>query len=138
MDSQTEPPPETVESGIQPELSIIFVPNEEADQSSNTESGNKQLGRFLRQISTQTNLETRYTKRSEFVRPKNGDLAIVFSYWNGSGHRRDTRMKKGSTIVQFLAEALEILRKDFTELKSASAESLMFVKEDLIIPHFYA
>uniref|UniRef100_A0A914UIU6 Protein FAM50 homolog n=1 Tax=Plectus sambesii TaxID=2011161 RepID=A0A914UIU6_9BILA len=137
MDAQTEPPPETVDSGIQPELSIIFVPNEETDQLSNTESGNKQLGRFLRQISTQTDQETRDTKRSEFKRAKNGDLAIVFSYWNGSGHRRDTQIKEDSTIGQFLAKVLEILRKDFTELKVVKAENLMFVKADSIIPHFY-
>lgn len=46
-------------------------------------------------------------------------------------------MNKGHTIHQFLQKALEILRKDFNELKAASADSLMFVKEDLIIPHFY-
>uniref|UniRef100_A0A914WYA9 Protein FAM50 homolog n=1 Tax=Plectus sambesii TaxID=2011161 RepID=A0A914WYA9_9BILA len=137
MDAQTEPAPETVETGIQPELSIIFVANEETDQLSNTESGNEQLWRFLRQMSTQTDQETRDTKRSEFKRRKNDDLGIAFSYWNGSGHRRDTQIKEDSTIGQFLAKVLEILRKDFTELKVVKAENLMFVKADSIIPHFY-
>ena len=44
-------------------------------------------------------------------RQKSEDMNIAFSYWDGSGHRRDTQMKKGSSIGQFLAKALEILRK---------------------------
>ncbi|VDO78519.1 unnamed protein product [Soboliphyme baturini] len=46
-------------------------------------------------------------------------------------------MRKGNSIHQFLQKAVETLRKDFNELKTASTDSLMFVKEDLIIPHFY-
>lgn len=68
---------------------------------------------------------------------KNEPINIAFSYWDGSGHRRDFKMNKGNTIHQFLQKALEVLRKDFNELRAASADSLMFVKEDLIIPHFY-
>ncbi|GCC42218.1 hypothetical protein chiPu_0026003, partial [Chiloscyllium punctatum] len=44
-------------------------------------------------------------------------------------------MKKGNTIQQFLQKGLEILRKDFSELRSAGVEQLMYIKEDLIIPH---
>ncbi|XP_026517573.1 protein FAM50 homolog [Terrapene carolina triunguis] len=44
-------------------------------------------------------------------------------------------MKKGNTMQQFLQKALEILRKDFSELRSAGVEQLMYIKEDLIIPH---
>merc|ERR1712179_709886 len=43
-------------------------------------------------------------------------------------------MKKGQTIYQFLQKALEVLRPDFADLKSVSADQLMYVKEDLIIP----
>ena len=46
-------------------------------------------------------------------------------------------MKKGTTIANFLQRALEILRKEFSELRIATTDHLMFVKEDLIIPHFY-
>ena len=38
-------------------------------------------------------------------------------------------MLKGHTIHHFLTTALDILRKDFNELKTLSADSLMFVKE---------
>ncbi|CAJ0930750.1 unnamed protein product [Ranitomeya imitator] len=59
-------------------------------------------------------------------------------YWDGSGHRRTVKMKKGNTMQQFLQKALEILRKDFSELRSAGVEQLMYIKEDLIIPHHHS
>lgn len=68
---------------------------------------------------------------------KNEEINVAFAYWDGSSHRRDLRMKKGNTISQFLARALEILKREFSELRPAVTENLMFVKEDLIIPHFY-
>ncbi|KAK1346327.1 hypothetical protein QTO34_000181 [Cnephaeus nilssonii] len=49
-----------------------------------------------------------------------------------------TQMKKGNTMQQFLQKALEILRKDFSELRSAGVEQLMYIKEDLIIPHHHS
>uniref|UniRef100_A0A4W3GEJ0 FAM50A/XAP5 C-terminal domain-containing protein n=1 Tax=Callorhinchus milii TaxID=7868 RepID=A0A4W3GEJ0_CALMI len=45
------------------------------------------------------------------------DIEITFSYWDGSGHRKTVKMKKGNTIQQFLQKGLEILRKDFSELR---------------------
>ena len=44
-------------------------------------------------------------------------------------------MKKGNTIYQFLQKSLEFLRKEFNELKCITADNLMYIKEDLIIPH---
>uniref|UniRef100_A0A8C0HE45 Family with sequence similarity 50 member B n=1 Tax=Chelonoidis abingdonii TaxID=106734 RepID=A0A8C0HE45_CHEAB len=66
------------------------------------------------------------------------EIEITFSYWDGSGHRRTVKMKKGNTMQQFLQKALEILRKDFSELRSAGVEQLMYIKEDLIIPHHHS
>lgn len=68
---------------------------------------------------------------------KEEEIEITFSYWDGSGHRRVVRMKKGNSIYQFLQACMETLRKDFNELRSISADQLMYVKEDLIIPHHY-
>lgn len=68
---------------------------------------------------------------------KEEEIEITFSYWDGSGHRKVVRMKKGNSIYQFLQACLETLRKDFNELRSISADQLMYVKEDLIIPHHY-
>ncbi|EJW89043.1 XAP5 protein [Wuchereria bancrofti] len=68
---------------------------------------------------------------------KNEEINIAFVYWDGSSHRKDLKMKKGNTISQFLVRALELLKREFSETRAAVPESLMFVKEDLIIPHFY-
>lgn len=32
---------------------------------------------------------------------------------------------------------MELLRKEFSELKTVMADQLMYVKEDLILPHHY-
>ncbi|KAI6218284.1 Protein FAM50-like protein [Aphelenchoides besseyi] len=68
---------------------------------------------------------------------KNEEINIAFVYFDGSSHRRDTKMKKGATIGQLLQKATEMFRREFTELRTATTESLMFIKEDLILPHFY-
>ena len=60
-------------------------------------------------------------------------LNVVYSYWDGSGHRREAIVTKGSTIGAFLESARRSLVADFAELKTS--DSLIFVKEDLIIPH---
>lgn len=68
---------------------------------------------------------------------KDQDITITFSYWDGSGHRRSAVMKKGNSIYQFLQKCLDVLRKEFSELKTVMADQLMYVKEDLILPHHY-
>lgn len=83
---------------------------------------------------------------------KNEEITVAYAYWDGSSHRKNMRVKKGSTISQCLGRAIEVtkltdvliisvglqaLKKEFSELKSCTPENLMFVKEDLIIPHFY-
>lgn len=65
------------------------------------------------------------------------EIEVVYSYWDGSGHRRSIKMKKGNSIQQFLQLALETLRKEFNELKLATVDQLMYVKEDLVIAHHY-
>jgi protein FAM50 len=67
-------------------------------------------------------------------RVKNEDLEVVYSYWDGSGHRRVLRLKKGSTIGKFLELAKQQLVGEFKELRSTNSEDLLYVKEDLIIP----
>jgi len=68
---------------------------------------------------------------------KSEEIDITYSYWDGSGHRRQVRMRKGSSIHQFLQKCLEQLRREFNELKTASVDQLMYVKEDLIVAHHY-
>mmetsp|Transcript_12000 Transcript_12000/g.31749 ORF Transcript_12000/g.31749 Transcript_12000/m.31749 type:complete len:365 (-) Transcript_12000:40-1134(-) len=75
-----------------------------------------------------------YTKEQEIM--KHEKLEIVYSYWDGSGHRRSTVVEKGFNIGHFLAKAKSELEKvDFPELRGVSTESLLYVKEDLILPH---
>lgn len=59
------------------------------------------------------------------------DIEITYSYWDGSGHRKSVVCKKGDTIANFL----EKCRQQFPELRGVSVDNLMYVKEDLIIPH---
>ncbi|KAG8036755.1 hypothetical protein G9C98_004077 [Cotesia typhae] len=68
---------------------------------------------------------------------KEEEIEITFSYWDGSGHRRSVFMKKGNSIYQLLQRCLEVLRREFSELKTVMADQLMYVKEDLILPHHY-
>lgn len=71
---------------------------------------------------------------NEQERRKNELVNITYSYWDGSGHRRVLRCKKGTTIGRFLS----MVQTQFKELRNVSANDLVFIKEDLIIPHHYS
>ena len=62
-------------------------------------------------------------------------LEITYSYWDGSGHRRVVNVTKGDTIGSFLETVRKDLLQEFKELNSISSDALLYVKEDLIIPH---
>lgn len=62
---------------------------------------------------------------------KQEDVEITYSYWDGNGHRKEVTCKKGDTIAMFL----EKCRNQFPELRAVSVDNLMYIKEDLIIPH---
>ncbi|CEH15338.1 Uncharacterized conserved protein XAP-5 [Ceraceosorus bombacis] len=64
---------------------------------------------------------------------KKEEIEITYSYWDGSGHRRSVKCLKGDSVAQFL----EKCRQQFTELRTQSVDNLMYIKEDLIIPHHY-
>jgi len=61
-------------------------------------------------------------------------LEIVYSYWDGSGHRRTVTCHKGDSISQFLELVRKDLSKEFREMQNVSSEALLYIKEDLIIP----
>ncbi|KAH8107135.1 XAP5, circadian clock regulator-domain-containing protein [Cristinia sonorae] len=75
--------------------------------------------------------------RQEWLRKqdemKKEEIEITYSYWDGSGHRKSVTCKKGDDIATFL----EKCRQQFPELRGVSVDNLMYVKEDLIIPHHY-
>lgn len=103
-----------------PDVDTSFLPDREREETENT------LREELRQqwVVQQATL-------------KDQEITITFSYWDGSGHRRSAVMKKGHSIYQFLQKCLDVLRPEFTELKTVMADQLMYVKEDLILPHHY-
>ena len=62
-------------------------------------------------------------------------LEVVYSYWDGSGHRKTLTLEKGTSIETFLIMVRDQCSEEFRELRAAPADSLMYIKEDLIIPH---
>jgi protein FAM50 len=104
-----------------PEVDTSFLPDREREEAEN------KLREELRQ---------EWVEKQAAI--KEEEIEITFSFWDGSGHRKSIKQKKGNSIYQFLQKALdEILRKEFPELKTVTADSLMYVKEDLILPHHY-
>ncbi|CAM5131750.1 unnamed protein product [Natator depressus] len=144
-----ELPPKKRKLGKNPDVDTSFLPDRDREEEEN------RLREELRQ---------EWEAKQEKI--KSEEIEITFSYWDGSGHRRTVKMKKGNTMQQFLQKALEILRKDFSELRlrggvagaganwggglrlaflttaphprSAGVEQLMYIKEDLIIPHHHS
>ncbi|KAH8953452.1 hypothetical protein BDL97_08G028400 [Sphagnum fallax] len=72
---------------------------------------------------------------SEQERIRNEPLEITYSYWDGAGHRRVLQVRKGDSIAEFLRAVQHQLAAEFREIRTASVENLLYVKEDLIIPH---
>jgi protein FAM50 len=77
-------------------------------------------------------LELEWKKRQESM--KEEQLEIVYSYWDGSGHRRTVVVKKGDSIAEFLENVRQDLSREFREMQSISSDALIYVKEDLILP----
>ncbi|KAL3690528.1 hypothetical protein R1sor_018336 [Riccia sorocarpa] len=78
-------------------------------------------------------LRKQWLKEQERIR--NEPLEITYSYWDGAGHRRVIQVRKGDTIAEFLRAVQQQLASEFREIRTASVENLLYVKEDLIIPH---
>jgi protein FAM50 len=71
----------------------------------------------------------------EQERIKNEMLQVTYSYWDGTGHRREVRIRKGTTIGRFLEIVRQELGKEFKNVLTRSSDTLMYVKEDIILPH---
>ncbi|KAJ6623510.1 XAP5, circadian clock regulator-domain-containing protein [Mycena sp. CBHHK59/15] len=76
-------------------------------------------------------LRQEWLKKQEEI--KNEEIEVTYSFWDGSGHRKSVACKKGDEISSFL----EKCRQQFPELRGVSTDNLMYIKEDLIIPHHY-
>ncbi|KAJ3296902.1 hypothetical protein HK104_001053 [Borealophlyctis nickersoniae] len=76
-------------------------------------------------------LRAEWLERQEKI--KQEKILITYSYWDGTGHRKSVEVTKGNTIGQFL----EACRLQWHELRGVHVDNLMYIKEDLIIPHHY-
>jgi len=78
-------------------------------------------------------LEKEWKKRQ--IEMKKEKLQITYSYWDGSGHRRSCTISKGESVGEFLDIVRKELCRDFRELSRVGSDALLYVKEDLILPH---
>ncbi|OQR97102.1 hypothetical protein ACHHYP_12727 [Achlya hypogyna] len=62
-------------------------------------------------------------------------LTVSYSYWDGAGHRRELTVEKATPIGKFLELVRKDLAAEFPDVRTVSVDNLMYIKEDLIIPH---
>ncbi|KDD76722.1 XAP5 circadian clock regulator protein [Helicosporidium sp. ATCC 50920] len=103
--------------GKDPSVRADFLPDRERD---------------LAEAALREQLRTEWLAKQSAIKAE--PLEITFSYYNGTGHRRSIQVLKGDTVGKFVASALEQLAQQFRELRVASPGSLMYVKEDVILP----
>jgi len=106
--------------GKNPDVDTSFLPDKEREQEERIET--ERLRQEWHEMQEQQKAQ---------------EIEVVYSYWDGSGHRKKCVVKQGDTIQTFLHTILRELRGSFDELKSADTVNLMYVKEDFIIPHHY-
>ena len=75
-------------------------------------------------------LKTEWEAKQAVEREK--PLKIVYSFWDGAGHRGEAVVKQGDTVGQFLRHVLEAFPR---ELRGTDREGLVYVKEDVVLPH---
>ena len=106
--------------GKNPDVDTSFLPDKERENEDRIES--ERLRQEWHEMQEQQKAQ---------------EIEVIYSYWDGSGHRKKCLVKQGDTIQTFLHTVLRELRTSFDELKSADTVNLMYVKEDFIIPHHY-
>ena len=104
--------------GKNPAVDTAFLPDRDRDRA---------------ETEARERLKREYIDRANRIKAEK--LEITFSYWDGGGHRRRVEVLKGDTIGVFLQKARDALSSEFRELRHASADGLMYIKEDLIMPH---
>ncbi|KAG0348998.1 hypothetical protein BG004_002856 [Podila humilis] len=102
--------------GKDPNIDTSFLPDREREEEE------RKFREELRQ---------EWLRKQEEI--KKETIQITYSYWDGSGHRKEVECHKGDTIATFL----EKCRQQFQQLRGVSIDNMMYVKEDLIIPHHY-
>ncbi|KAI8887037.1 FAM50A protein [Backusella circina FSU 941] len=99
-----------------PSIDTSFLPDREREEEERIE---------------REHLRQEWLVRQEEI--KNEKINITYSFWDGSGHRKIVECKKGDSIQQFL----DACRQQFPQLRGVNVDNLLYIKEDLIIPHHY-
>ena len=102
--------------GKDPTVDTGFLPDKERDEKE------KQLRKELAEA---------WEREQELV--KQETFVVTYSYWDGKGHRRAQRVIKGSTIGEFLS----LVKQSIEDIANVSTQNLLFIKEDMIIPHHF-
>jgi len=103
-----------------PNVNTSFLPDPERD---------------LEDEQLRNQLESEWYNKQKLIKKER--LEITYSYWDGSGHRRSIEIIKGISIGDFLELVRKELSPHFSELRGISGDYLMYIKDDLIIPHSY-
>ncbi|TFK42417.1 XAP5, circadian clock regulator-domain-containing protein [Crucibulum laeve] len=115
-DNEDGPPAKRGKFRKNPNVDTSFLPDREREEAERKE---------------RERLRLEWLEKQEQI--KQEEIEVVYSYWDGSGHRKSVMCKKGDDIGSFL----EKCRQQFPELRGVSVDNLMYVKEDIIIPHHH-
>ncbi|KAG2636452.1 protein XAP5 CIRCADIAN TIMEKEEPER isoform X2 [Panicum virgatum] len=118
FENQTQKKNGPIKLGKDPTVETSFLPDREREAEEQAE---------------RERLKKQWLREQELI--KNEPLSITYSYWDGTGHRRVIQVRKGDTIGEFLRAVQQQLAPEFREVRTTSVENLLYVKEDLIIPH---
>ncbi|OWK07974.1 hypothetical protein Celaphus_00008548 [Cervus elaphus hippelaphus] len=77
-----------------------------------------------------SNIDKKFSAHYDAVEAELKSSTVGLVTLNDMKAKQEALMKKGNTMQQFLQKALEILRKDFSELRSAGVEQLIFDVHD--------
>ncbi|RGB36011.1 XAP5, circadian clock regulator-domain-containing protein [Rhizophagus diaphanus] len=115
-DVASQPSKKKPKLGKNPNVDTSFLPDRDREEEERKE---------------REQLRLEWLQKQEEI--KNEKISVTYSYWDGTGHRKTVSCKKGDSIATFL----EKCRQQFHELRGVSVDNLIYVKEDLIIPHHY-
>ncbi|KAI4984053.1 hypothetical protein ZWY2020_040906 [Hordeum vulgare] len=62
-------------------------------------------------------------------------LPLYAAYRDGTSHMRAIQVRKGDSIGELLRADNQQLAPEFHEVRTTSVQNLLYVKEDLVIPH---
>jgi len=115
------PPPPTAGVGKDPTATTHFLPD---------------AAREAEEAALRASLREEFEARRAAARA--APLEIVYSFWDGAGHRRALTVKAGDTVGAFLGAARAQLLAEpsgaFKDLRGVGSDGLLYVKEDLILP----